>query len=65
MLGATQSARPQIGQMSMMTLMRGVLVAPFIKESGKPTGEEIRNIDGILGDFLVDEINKFSDVSPN
>lgn len=65
MLGNTQSARPQIGQMGIMTLQRGLLIAPFIKESGKPTIEELRNIDGILGDFLVDEINAFSDISPN
>lgn len=65
MLGTTQSARPQVGQMSMMTLQRGILIAPFIKESGKPTVEELRNIDGALGDFLVDEINKLSNISPN
>ncbi len=64
-IGSMASAKPDMGKLMLLTLQKGIVSAPFIKEPGKATMEEIRSIDGDLGEFLISEIDKLNEVSPN
>lgn len=63
-LGSNVDAKPDMGQLMLMTLQRGIYKAPFIKVDGKSTMDEIRDIDGDLGEFLLEEIDNFNETNP-
>jgi len=63
-IGTTQSSSPMMGQLFLLTLMKGIYQAPFMKGQ-KITMEEVRELDGNLADYIFDEINKYNEVSPN
>ncbi len=65
MIGETQSARPQMGQLYLLTLVKGIYSAPFLTEGKKLDMVTARELDGELADFLTVEINKFNNISPN
>ena len=65
MIGETQSARPQMGQLFLLTLLKGIHEAPFLSAGKKLDIVTLKEIDGELADFLAGEINKFNNISPN
>ena len=65
MVGTVQQAKISAGNLGLLTLMKGIYTAPFVKINGAPTMAEVRTIDGDLGDFLLEEINQLNDSSPN
>lgn len=65
MIGETQSSKPMMGDLFLLTLLKGIYSAPFIIPGNRPDMATIREIDGNLADFLVEEINKFNNIDPN
>jgi len=65
MIGSMQSSDPLMGQLFLLTLLKGIYQSPCQKAQ-KITMEEVREIDGSLADFIFEEINNFnSPPSPN
>jgi len=64
MIGETQASNPMMGDLFLLTLVKGIYQSPFQKAQ-KITMEEVRELDGSLADFIFEEINTFNTVSPN
>ena len=60
----TQVPKELEGQTSLMFIQAAIVSGPFIKGT-KATIEEIRNLDFELGSFLIEEIYKLNNLSPN
>ena len=60
----TQVPKELEGQTSLMFIQAALVSAPFV-QGKKATIEEIRNLDFDLGTFLIEEIYKLNNLSPN
>ena len=60
----TQVPKELEGQTSLLFIQAALVSAPFIKGT-KAIIEEIRNMDFDLGTFLIEEIYKLNNLSPN
>jgi len=65
MIGDMQSAKPQMGQLFLLTLLKGIHEAPFLSAGKKLDMTTVKEIDGELADFLAAEINSYNNISPN
>jgi len=60
----TQVPKELEGQTSLLFIQAALVSAPFIKGT-KATIEEVRSLDFDLGTFLIEEIYKINNLSPN